>query len=157
MGSDAWRAVTDRFPTIRLDAFVVMPNHIHGIVVITTTTATTVGAGLVPAHDDVPVTDRATTRVAPTLGDVIGAFKSITTVGYIRGVRTHRWPPFRGRLWQRNYYEHVIRDANSLDRIRRYILDNPRRWHQDRYNPTATRRSETPEREVPNVLREVAG
>ena len=142
--SDAWRALPDRFPPIVLDAFVIMPNHIHGVVVITDDAATVndkdvVGAGLVPALDVVPARDGsivgATTRVAPTLGDVIGAYKSLVTVQYTRAVHTRGWPPFRKRLWQRNYHEHVIRNAVSLNRIRHYILDNPRHWHEDRYNP----------------------
>jgi REP element-mobilizing transposase RayT len=68
---------------------------------------------------------------------VIGAFKSLTTVDYIRGVETMDWRPFRGRLWQRNYYEHIVRDDGSLDRIRQYIRDNPVRWEIDRENPHA--------------------
>jgi REP element-mobilizing transposase RayT len=53
------------------------------------------------------------------LGDVVGAFKSITTNEYIRGVKTLGWISFPGRLWQRNYYEHIVRDGASLDRILR--------------------------------------
>ena len=141
MVSDAWHSLSDRFPNIDLDAFVVMPNHVHGIIVITNDAmpvndGNIVGAGLVPALDVVPVNDGATTRVAPTLGDVIGAYKSVVTVQYARAVKTHGWTPFRKRLWQRNYHEHVIRNADSLNRIRQYILDNPRRWNEDRYNPT---------------------
>lgn len=120
-----WEALPDRFPGVDLDAFIVMPNHIHGIIVVTE------GAGLVPALDG------ATTRVAPTLGDVVGAFKSRVTVEYIRGVKAAMWSAFRSRLWQRNYYEHVIRDEESLSRIRRYIVDNPMRWEYDRENPLA--------------------
>ncbi len=125
---DIWESLSDRFPTIRLDAFVVMPNHIHGIIVI-------VGAPLVGAQDDrCETVTRAATRAAPTLGDIVGAFKSITTVEYIRGVKQHGWSPFHKRLWQRNYYEHIIRDDRALDAIRRYIVQNPVRWHLDRYN-----------------------
>jgi len=72
------------------------------------------------------------------LGDIVGAFKSITTVEYIRGVKQQGWPPFDKRLWQRNYWEHIIRNERALNAIRRYIIDNPRRWHLDRYNPDAT-------------------
>ena len=149
--SDAWRALPDRFPPIVLDAFVIMPNHIHGVVVITgdntpVNDKDVVGAGLVPAHDVVPAHDgsivRATTRVAPTLGDVIGAYKSVVTVQYARAVNTRGWPRFRKRLWQRNYHEHVIRNAESLNRIRRYILDNPQHWHEDRYNPNVRKGNE---------------
>lgn len=121
-----WDGLSQRFPTIELDAFVVMPNHIHGII--------TVGAPLVGAQEGIP-DDRATTRVAPTVGSIVGAFKSITTNEYIRGVTTGFWPPFLGRLWQRNYYEHVIRSEESLNRIQEYIATNPFRWELDRENP----------------------
>lgn len=162
-----WDALPTRYPMVELDAFVVMPNHVHGIIVITNkyvvgatlvvaqTDITTVGAGLVPALENTMPTDRAgtgtraTTRVAPTIpkndntatpavGDVVGAFKSVTTKRYVDGVKQCGWPAFRGRLWQRNYYEHVIRADESPRRIRQYILDNPARWAMDRENPTAT-------------------
>jgi REP element-mobilizing transposase RayT len=141
-----------------LDAFVVMPNHVHGIVVITnpapddtaTTAPTIVGTGLVSAPNAgtmgaVPNAG-ATTRVAPTagdtvaptVGDIVGAFKSRVTVEYIRGVKTSGWPPFRGRLWQRNYYEHIIRNERALNAIRQYIIENPRRWQMDRENEART-------------------
>lgn len=71
----------------------------------------------------------------PTVGDIVGAFKSITTVLYIRGVEQLGWPPFRGRLWQRNYYEQIIRDDRELAHIRQYILDNPALLGEDRENP----------------------
>ena len=62
----------------------------------------------------------------------------MTTNEYMRGVKTQGWTPFRGQLWQRNYYEHVVRDEESLNQIRQYILDNPARWEFDRENPAAT-------------------
>ena len=62
-------------------------------------------------------------------------FKSLTTVEYARGVRARGWTPFRGRLWQRNYYEHIVRDDKSLGRIEQYILDNPANWSLDQENP----------------------
>lgn len=130
-----WVILPERFPNVVLDEFVVMPNHVHGIIVI----VNDVGAGLVLAPD-VPAphgATGATTRVAPTLGDVVGAFKSRVTVEYIRGVKTLGWMAFNGRLWQRNYYEHIIRDEVSLNRIRRYIAENPQRWTSDSQNPSA--------------------
>ena len=60
-----------------------------------------------------------------SLGRIIQAFKSITTHEYILGVKEDNWPPFPGRLWQRNYYEQIIRNQKSLDRIRQYIINNP--------------------------------
>jgi REP element-mobilizing transposase RayT len=127
---DEWKALGQRFPSVELDEFVVMPNHIHGIVRIveasvvdahdgaTTRGATTRDAPTSDAHDGA-ITNGATTRDAPTLGDIVGAFKSITTNEYIRGVKTLGWISFPGRLWQRNYYEHIVRDGASLDRILR--------------------------------------
>jgi putative transposase len=120
-------ALPNRFPAIELDAFVVMPNHVHAIVNLACDLD--VGAGLVPAQ-------RPTTRVAPTVGDIVGAYKSLTTVAYTHGVKRLGWPAFRERLWQRNYYEHVIRNEESLNQIRQYIADNPPQWEFDQDNPS---------------------
>ncbi len=57
--------------------------------------------------------------------------KLITTHAYIQGVKTFKWPEFRGRLWQRNYWEHVIRDEYELYFVREYIHDNPKSWALD--------------------------
>jgi REP element-mobilizing transposase RayT len=73
-----------------------------------------------------------------SLGDVVHRFKTMTTKRYADGVKQLGWPPFRGRLWQRNYYEHIIRNEESLNRIREYIAANPLRWHLDRENPNPT-------------------
>ena len=125
MVAKQWKELNKRFPEVKTDAHVVMPNHLHGVVWL-------VGAPLVGALDD---GTRATTRVAPTLGHVIGAFKSITTDEYIAGVKRHGWAPFSQRVWQRNYYEHVIRSETSLNAIREYIESNPLRWMDDPENP----------------------
>jgi REP-associated tyrosine transposase len=114
-----------RFADVEIDAFVVMPNHLHGVVVLPDRKA--VG------------TEQAVTRSAPTIGQVVGAFKSAVTVAYIRGVKSASWPPFRQRLWQRNYYEHVIRNEADLNRVRRYIDENPARWAFDDENPLKIR------------------
>ena len=112
-----WNALTPRFLGIELDAFVVMPNHVHGVIVLPDRAAT-VGAPLVSAHSN-----RAATRAAPTVGDVVGAFKSLFTVEYIQGVKECRWPAFDRRVWQRNYYEHIIRDEAELARVRRQLRE----------------------------------
>ena len=105
---------------IGLDAFVVMPNHLHGIVMINPVGAT----GWSPSPS------------APfkrSLGAFVAGFKSAVTtrVNQLRG--TPGVP-----IWQRNYYEHVIRSEESLNRIRQYIAENPGRWLFDPENPTAT-------------------
>ena len=73
-------------------------------------------------------------RVAPSLGDVVGAYKSITTVRYGRGVKAHGWRRFPGRLWQRNYYERVIRDEVEMERAGEYIANNSIEWKMDPEN-----------------------
>ena len=122
-----WNALPNRFAQIDLDAFVVMPNHIHGILIISDDV---VGAPLVGARDA-----GAAARAAPTVGAVVGAFKSAFAVEYIRGAKKGRWTAFDRRVWQRNYYEHVIRNEPDLTRVRRYIVENPLQWAFDRENP----------------------
>ena len=73
----------------------------------------------------------ATTRVAPTVGQIIAAFKSIVTVEYIRGVKHLGWKPFADSLWQRNYWEHIIRDYQTYQNISLYIVTNPENWQSD--------------------------
>jgi len=117
-----WLALKNRFPHIDLHEYVVMPNHFQGILEI-------VGATLVVAPTPV---------VAPTnktIGDMMDAFKSITTVEYIRGVKNCGWPPFNGKLWQRNYWEHIIRNEQSFHRISQYIINNPTKWNSDKFQP----------------------
>jgi putative transposase len=143
-----WLALPSRFPQVELDVFQVMPNHFHGILGIQNIDGSSVGVGLVPAQDDAATTtDRATTRVAPTvagdapvrtvLGNMIGAFKSITTNEYIVGVNELDWEPFPGKLWQRNFYEHIIRNERALKAIREYIINNPANWAADQLHPDA--------------------
>jgi len=131
-----WFELNHKFPTVETDEFVVMPNHFHGIVAIADVT---VGAdlrvGLVRKGAHAVPSGAHTGAPLPT---VVQWFKTMTTNEYIRGVKTLRWTPFRGQLWQRNYYEYVIRDEESLDRIRRYILDNPARWTFDHEKPAET-------------------
>lgn len=117
-----WYKIPNRFPNVQLDAFVIMPNHIHGIIIV--------GATLVVARDDdVGRNNRAGTSPAPTLGEIIGSFKSIC-------VHKCKYNGLNiGKLWQRNYYEHVIRNEDELNKIREYIVLNPAMWDEDDENP----------------------
>ena len=85
------------------------------------------------------VGDRPRGTLPGTLGRVVQTFKSITTHEYVSGVKERGWPPFAGRLWQRNYWEHVIRGERALGAIRQYIVDNPARWALDAENPANAR------------------
>ena len=66
-----------------------------------------------------------------SLPDVMKRFKNLTTKRYIDGVKQKGWPPFHKRVWQRNYYEHIIRNEESLHQIRHYIVNNPLKWDED--------------------------
>ena len=66
-----------------------------------------------------------------TVGEIVGAFKSITTVEYIRGIKNNNWQAIDKRLWQRNYHEHIIRNAQSYIHISNYITNNPAHWDKD--------------------------
>lgn len=100
-----WRKLPDKFPAVALDVSVIMPDHMHGIVWLPPSSAETVA-----------------------LGTTIQWFKTMTTNAYIRGVRDDGWPTFDRRLWQRDYYERIVRDELALERIRAYIAANPARW-----------------------------
>jgi putative transposase len=137
-----WDELSDHYPGAETDAFVVMPNHIHGIIVLVGS-GTVVGVGpcAYPDHNQTPKRIGQPRGVAPTglsLSDMVHRFKTLTTKRYADGVKECGWPPFRARLWQRNYYEHVIRNERELDKIREYIATNPLRWALDRENPQRT-------------------
>jgi REP element-mobilizing transposase RayT len=117
MIADWWLRLPSKFPSLSLDTFVVMPNHFHGI--ITLQGATTIAA------------EESGSKPAVSLGQVVQWFKTMTTNAYIRAVHTQGWAPFERRLWQRNYYEHIIRDDADLARIRAYIANNPQQWQAD--------------------------
>ncbi len=132
MVEKAWGELKVRFPDAYLDEFEIMPNHFHGIIAI-------VGAPLVGARGE-----RAGTRPAPTLGAIIGAFKSITARQFILSLKDKK---NHSQLWQRNYYEHVIRNEKELFELRQYIQQNPLKWELDPENvgaPLVGARSERP-------------
>jgi putative transposase len=112
-----WEAIPTTFPTVVTDAAILMPNHLHGVIFLNGRSGPVGAMG------------------GPKLGQVVGWFKAMTTHAYADGVKRLGWSPFPGRLWQRNYYERVIRDDRELERIRQYIADNPARWAFDEENP----------------------
>lgn len=153
--TDVWRALPERFSAIALDAFVVMPNHVHLIVWLHPSDAGQ-KPGATLAGDDVGATlavaplavaplavtpnwvipEATKAKHNPTLGDVIGAFKLLVFAVYLDWIERHD-PARRAKFWQHNYYEHIIRNERELKAIRQYIADNPDRWAQDTYNPAA--------------------
>lgn len=132
MVQQVWLELSEKYPGVGLDEFVIMPNHIHGIILLEDTNQKSWQSEGQPQDMGQPQ------GVAPTglsLPDVVHRFKSYTTTKYRHGVRDFGWKPFQGRLWQRNYYEHIIRNDQSLNAIRSYIEKNPRMWDLDNDNP----------------------
>ena len=181
MVQSVWDELSAFYPGVLVDEFVVMPNHVHGIIFLTGVASVSAlvrasprDAGSYPNEQPTADTDVWTTpgdslgpadRIsgvgrqpvqapgsgqewgpgqargpAPTepvisLADVVHRFKTMTTRRYAGAVKNAGWTPFRGRLWQRNYYEHIIRNDAALDRTRRYVVENPARWGADEENP----------------------
>jgi REP element-mobilizing transposase RayT len=120
--SEKWQWLETQYEYVELGEWVVMPNHLHGILVI---------------YDD----GRGGSRSAPTapikrkpLGGLIGAFKTVSTK-HINLL----WDTEGQVIWQRNYYEHIIRNEPEMDRITRYIESNPSAWMDDDENPNRIR------------------
>ena len=145
MVASTWSQLATHYPAVQTDAFVVMPNHIHGILLLTDErhhqTPSEGGQAWEPAPTSEPHTPQPmVSEPPPTFGlsDVIHRFKSLTTRRFAELADGCATGPTVRRLWQRNYYEHVIRNDDSLLRIREYIANNPLAWALDRENPDAT-------------------
>jgi len=138
MVADAWLALPERFPSILVDEFVIMPNHFHGIILITNNNDDGFGLGRGAAcraqnacrAPIIGTCGKGAASSAPTVGKIMRAFKSISAIAVNRALDRHGVP-----VWQRNYYERIIRDDNELQRARQYILDNPAKWDQYHENP----------------------
>jgi REP element-mobilizing transposase RayT len=181
-----WQKISEKFPDIELDEFIIMPNHFHAIVInigsvgadpcvcpdISHSIDTSNGMDIpqsndinipqsndinIPQSNDINILQSndinilqsndinilqsndiniLQSNVIGTLGEHMGSplhrvvqwFKTMTTNEYIRNVKSNGWKPFDKKLWQRNYYEHVIRDKKSYQRIKNYIINNPTNW-----------------------------
>ena len=120
MAASEWKRLARRFPALELGEWVVMPNHIHGIIVLTDILKNGVHKPHTPENFGAPVVGSIPT--------IIRSYKSSVT----------QWAKGAGlgsAIWQRNYYEHIIRDRQEYEKIRLYIQENPRRWAEDKENP----------------------
>ncbi len=117
-----WEELPGRFPDTESDVFVVMPNHVHGIIVIN------VGA----IHELPPGNDQVSRR-RMLIPKIVGYYK-MNTAKSVNEIRKTPGVP----VWQRNYYERVLRDEEDLNRAREYIIGNPLKWELDRENPYKT-------------------
>ena len=136
-----WRAIPSHHPHVALDAFVVMPNHVHGILLFVEDDAEGPVGGIIPNRGRdtiyrVPTPDDSVRQFgeakAGSLSVVVATYKAAVT----REVNRRRGAP-GPPLWQGRFHDHVVRlrDPAALDRTRRYVEENPLRWHLDRENP----------------------
>ena len=157
MVESEWTQLPIRFPNIALHEYVVMPNHFHAIIEIvgaTLVVAQRPKQNTQHSEQDTQHSEQDTQHseqdtqqgqqqgIAPmcetlstkkTLGDMVGAFQSITTVEYIHGVKEYQWKRFSKKLWQRNYWEHIIRNERAYQNISNYIRNNPANWKDDTF------------------------
>ena len=101
--------IENKYINAKINKYVVMPNHIHMIILL------------------------SGDHVGSPLPQIIGWFKTMTTNEYIRGVKSSIYPPFKKRIWQRNYYEHIIRNDTEYESTCQYIDKNPTKWVEDCY------------------------
>ncbi len=101
----------EQYRSVSCPAFVVMPNHFHALLVIS----------------------RADIQSAPTVSDVVQAFKRHSTLKYIQMVKDGLVSSFDRRIWQRTFYDHIVRNQKDFDEIYQYIRENPLRWETDRF------------------------
>jgi len=156
-----WDDLPRRFETVVLDAFQIMPNHLHAVLALpgpgldpALAVATgapiiqpgaRVGVGLAPRSCDRGNHRKQGTASGPPtgrrigMGDVVGSFKSISTIAVNRLMSR----PGR-RLLQTNFYEHIVRNLKELEMIRDYVVHNPQRWLEDPDNPDVVARSPRP-------------
>ncbi|NOY70253.1 MAG: transposase [Deltaproteobacteria bacterium] len=103
-----WEEISSYYPSFKVHEFVVMPNHFHGIIQIKN-------------------------ESTMSLPDIVHRFKTLTTKRYTDGVKNNNWSRFKKKLWQRNYYEHIIRNEISYHQILEYVQTNPLKWQEDTY------------------------
>ncbi len=118
-----------KFPNIIVDEFSIMPNHIHTILFIS------VGADPCVCPPNHKNKKEHTDSIQQPISSIIQWFKTMTTNYYIQNVKNNGWKPFKNKLWQRNYYERIIRDEKELNGKRKYIIENPLKWELDKENP----------------------
>jgi len=141
--AQCWQVLPRDFPRVELDVFVLMPNHFHGIIALGR------GEAFVPRSQERLQSPRA--NASPlrsahgtqpgSLAAIVQNFKSVSTRKINQARATPSLP-----VWQRNYYEHIIRNEDELLRVREYIVNNPLQWAVDRENP---QRIEVPRSVVP--------
>ncbi len=136
----AWINLSKRYSHVSTGEYVVMPNHFHGIVMILSENQHSDPARSLPLSgwraEALPLQSgwRAEASSAPTVGTIVQSFKSICVTDYLKHIKKNNLDAI-AKIWQKNYYEHIIRDDDELNRIREYINSNPQNWATDEENP----------------------
>ena len=143
--------IENKYPDKHCHEMVVMPNHFHCIIENTETDDHVLETDAhileTDAHVGAPLRGRSENNRHPenkkygmhnqkynaTIGDAMGWFQTMSTNEYIRGVKQHNWQRFDGNLWQRNFYDHIIRNEKSFKTIAEYIINNPKKWQEDKF------------------------
>jgi REP element-mobilizing transposase RayT len=134
MVNACWQRLPFHFPHLNLDAFVTMPNHVHGILILTDSGrgeafgTERVGQSENHCSNASPLRPRGTTP--GSIGAIVQNFKSVSAQRMNR-----RCQPNTIKIWQRNYYEHIVRNEISLQHLRQYIQNNPLSWKEDQLHP----------------------
>lgn len=124
-----WLKIPDKFPTIQLDTYILMPNHLHGIIKILESNNQPKRVGADPCvRPEEKLAKNQFTSIDATLPDIVKWFKTMSTNEFIRGIKLGKWDHFNKHLWQRSYYDHVIRKLSNISEVREYIENNPLRW-----------------------------
>ncbi len=140
MINEWWEKIPGKFPDIQLGPYITMPNHFHAVVINTgSVRADPRVCPNTPAYKT--KSGEQTDRMGEGEGEHVGSplhavvqwFKTMTTNAYIRGVKSYNWQQFDGKLWHRNYYEHIVRNEAAYQRIANYIIYNPANWQQDKF------------------------
>ncbi len=136
---DKWiNELENKFPDIRIDEYVIMPNHLHLIIentgALAYAAAVRVDLCVDPSDNDNYIERQAAgEHIGSPLHHVVQWLKTMTTNSYIKCVKTLGWEPFDKKIWHRNYYEHIIRDDRAYQNIARYIQENPIKWEADKF------------------------
>ena len=133
------KTVQNHYPGIFMDKYIVMPNHIHAIIKINYPVGAGPCAGPLEILNQNEALNSGQARgPVPTaklsLSDIVYCIKSLTSNKYIDGVKNKHWKPFDKHLWQRSFYDHIVRTDESLNKIRDYIINNPKTWNKDKEN-----------------------
>ena len=133
--ADTYQWLCQRYPYLYSDEWIIMPNHFHAIMVITDQPCLDTDTPCRGVSRNAPTTNKqhhadAINKQRKPLGRLIGAFKTVSTKK-INILRDAPGTP----LWQRNYYEHIIRNPDAMNKIRQYIVNNPLSWEIDQLHP----------------------